>query len=65
MKELIEDAVALWEECPAGLPALGRAFNTSEQEAREAELARFIESIEGELHRPPRTRAERQQARER
>ncbi len=43
----------------------GRSFSSDEQAVREAELARLIASIQAEVTRLPRTRADRDGARER
>ena len=63
--DLLQQAIALWNESPVSLPAFERVFTTDEQSAREAQLDRFLEGIEVELRSLPRTRSERQAARER
>jgi hypothetical protein len=62
---LLEESIALWRESPACLPGFERAYTSGEQAAREAQLDAFLESIERELRSLPRTRPERQAARER
>jgi hypothetical protein len=65
MRELLEDSIALWHACPACLPPMPRAFSEEEQAIREGQLDGFLEAIEAELRSIPRTRAERQAARDR
>ena len=60
VRELLESALALWRECPAELPAFDHCFTVPEQAAREARMDLFLKTMEGELRRPPATRAERQ-----
>ena len=52
-------------ECPDSLPAFDRRFTAQEQAEREARMDVFLHSLEGELRRPPATRAERQAMHER
>jgi hypothetical protein len=63
--ELLESSLALWRECPAELPAFDHSFTAREQTEREARMDVFLNSLEGELRRPPATRSERQQMHER
>jgi hypothetical protein len=63
--QLLEESIALWSECPDRLPGFKRTFTVTEQAVREAQLDAFLESIERELRSLPRTRPERQAARER
>jgi hypothetical protein len=65
VSQLLEETIALWQECPVSRPQLGHSFPPERQAAREMELQRFWGSIERELSRLPRTRPERQEARER
>jgi hypothetical protein len=62
---LLQQAITLWNESPLCAPAFERLFTADEQAARERELDRFLQGIEVELHSVPRTRSERQAARER
>src|SRR5208283_2675375 len=63
--ELVQEALAEWEECPVGLPPFKETFTVAEQIDREARLAEFLKSVEGDLRRPPRTKAGRNALRER
>jgi len=63
--QLLEESIALWSEGPDSLPGFERTFTAAEQAVREAQLDAFLESIERELRSLPRTRPERQAARER
>jgi len=63
--DLLQQAIALWNESPISLPAFERVFTADEQAARERQLDRFLQGIEIELRSVPRTRSERQGARER
>lgn len=65
MIELLQHAIALWNESPVSVPAFERVFTPDEQAARETQLDRFLQGIEGELRSVPRNRSERQAARER
>jgi len=58
--ELLEQAIALWRECPAGLPEFGHTYTPGEQQARERELDRFLEEVQSELRSLPRSRSERE-----
>jgi hypothetical protein len=62
---LLHEAVALWNDSPVSVPTFERVFTADEQGARERQLDRFLQGIEGELRSVPRTRSERQAARER
>ncbi len=62
---LVQEALAEWESCPVCLPPFPRTFTISEQAAREARLEEFLNSIEGDLRRPPRTQSGRKALRER
>lgn len=62
---LLEESVALWHESEP-LPSLpGRTYREEEQSRREADLDCFLESIEAEFRRLPRTRSDRDRTRER
>jgi hypothetical protein len=63
--ELVQEALAEWEECAACLPPFPETFTVAEQVAREARLEEFIKSVEGDLRRPPRSKAGRKALRER
>jgi len=63
--QLLDESIAIWREGPGCLPAFERTFASGEQAAREAQLDVFLGSIERELRSLPRTRRERQEARER
>ena len=65
MTELLERAIAVWGEGGAEFAAIGREYTTAEQIACEQHLDRFLASIEAELRRLPRTRAERDESRRR
>lgn len=60
MTPLLEESLALWRDCPDALPAFERSIAPEEQAAREAQLQRFLDSIEREMHHPPAKRAERE-----
>jgi hypothetical protein len=57
--DLVQGALAEWEECPVCLPAFPKTFTVTEQVAREAHLEEFLKSVEGDLRHPPRTQAGR------
>src|SRR5581483_6282464 len=61
----LDDSIALWNACHASCEPAARRYSEAEQSAREAELARLIGAIQGELSRLPATRSERDGARER
>ena len=65
MTELLEETIALWRDCPAGLPVLGRTFAAPEQAAAEGEFDRFFGRVQAELKALPRTRPERAAAHQR
>jgi hypothetical protein len=65
VRELVHRFTDLWWECDTGLPALGPAYSSSEQSAREAQLARLQDVLIAELQRPPQTRSEVQTTQER
>lgn len=62
---LLENSLALWRDSPAAPPRFRRSFGAAEQAGREAELERFLEAIQAELKRLPRSRPERDATRER
>jgi hypothetical protein len=62
---LLQQAIALWNESPVSVPTFERIFSADQQGARERQLDRFLQGIEVELRSVPRTRSERQAARER
>ena len=64
-EDLVQEALAEWEECPVCLPPFQETFTAAEQAAREARLEEFLQSIEGDLRRPPRSKAGRNALRER
>jgi hypothetical protein len=63
--ELLQESIALWRESPVSLPAFERTFEPQEQARREAQLERFLDALQAELRSLPRTRSEREEARER
>jgi hypothetical protein len=65
VRELVHRFSDLWWECDTGLPALGFAYSSREQAAREAQLARLQDVLIAELQRPPQTRPEVQATQER
>jgi hypothetical protein len=58
--ELLEEALAVWRECPDTLPPFDRTITPEEQTAREAHLERFLDQLQQEMRRPPSRRAERE-----
>lgn len=60
MPELLEQAIALWRECPQDLPDFGHTYAAGEQETRERELDRFLDQVQTELQHVPCSRNERQ-----
>lgn len=64
-EELVQSALAEWEECPICLPPFPKTFKVPEQAVREARLGEFLKSIEGDLRRPPRTQSGRKALRDR
>ena len=64
-EDLVQEALAEWEECPVCLPAFPETFTVAEQAAREARLEEFLKSVEGDSRRPPRTKSGRKALRER
>lgn len=65
MNVLLQQTIALWQEGPDSPAPIERTFPAGEQAAREAQLDRFLESVQAELRSLPRTRRERSEARER
>lgn len=63
--ELLQESIALWRESPVCLFTFECTFTPEEQAARETQLYEFLQSIEAELRSLPRTRWERQGARDR
>ena len=63
--DLVQEALAEWDECPLCLPPFPETFTASEQAAREARLEEFLRSVEGELRRPPRSKSGRNALRDR
>jgi hypothetical protein len=65
MDDLAQTSLDVWHGCkrPAGLP--GPSYDAAAQTAHEAEFDRFVDCIEAEVARLPRTRAERTAAHER
>jgi len=63
--DLLQQAIALWNESPVCVPTFDRVFTLDEQAERERQLDRFLQGIEVELRSVPRNRSERQAARER
>ena len=64
-ENLVQEALAEWEECPVCLPPFQETFTVAEQAAREARLEEFLKSVEGDLRRPPRSKSGRNALRER
>jgi hypothetical protein len=64
-EDLVQGALAEWEECPVRLPAFQETFTVAEQAVREARLEEFLKSVEGDLRRPPRTKSGRKTLRDR
>src|SRR5579884_2009078 len=62
---MLAGTVELWQQCDCTLPEEGRQYSPEEQACREAELKNLIGAIQAELSRIPKTRAERDVARER
>lgn len=65
MTELLQELIALWQESPVSLPSFERTFTPDEQAARETQLERFLASLQAELRSLPRSRPERDAARNR
>ena len=63
--QLVDDAVQLWREQPTTAPPFERSFAATEQIEREGSLDHFWQSLRGELESLPKTRDQRQAARER
>src|SRR5579871_2888056 len=59
MQELLDEALALWRDCPSEVPVMHRGFTPTEQAAREAQLDGFLSAIQREVDRPPRTKSAR------
>jgi hypothetical protein len=64
-EDLVQEALAEWEECAVCLPPFKETFTVAEQAAREARLEEFLKSVEGDLRRPPRSKSGRKALRER
>ncbi len=62
---LLDCAVAEWRASPATFPAAARRYSPEEQAGREAALSRFLGELEAEVAALPRSRADRDGARER
>ncbi len=63
--DLVQEALAEWDECPVCLPPFPETFTVAEQTAREARLEEFLKSIEADLRHPPRSQSGRNALRER
>jgi len=63
--DLVQEALAEWEESPVCLPPFPETFTITEQADREACLDDFIKSVEGDLRHPPRSKSGRNALRER
>lgn len=59
MTELLEEALAVWRDCPETLPPFERTITPAEQRVREAHLERFLNEVQTEMHHPPCSRSER------
>jgi hypothetical protein len=64
-EDLVQNALAEWDDCPVRLPPFPKTFTVAEQVVRETHLEEFLKSIEGDLRRPPRTQSGRKALRER
>ena len=64
-EDLVQEALAEWEECAVCLPPFPETFTVAEQAAREAHLEEFLKSVESDLRRPPRSKSGRKALRER
>ncbi len=64
-EDLVQEALAEWEECQAGRPPFKDTFTVGEQIEREAQLEEFLRTVEADLRRPPRTKSGRKALRER
>ena len=62
---LLRRFATLWQECEPCAPPFEFTYSPREQSAREAHLDRFLEAVNSELHRLPRTAPERQATQER
>jgi len=63
VRELLENTVELWLDADAEFPEHGRRYSSAEQTERESHLDRFLDTVETELRRLPRNRAERDETR--
>jgi hypothetical protein len=64
-EDLVQEALAEWEECPVCLLPFPETFTVAEQAAKESCLEEFLKSVEGDLRRPPRSKSGREALRER
>src|SRR5271165_4208926 len=65
MIDLLEEALAVWRDCPATMPRFERSFTPADRAAREPLMLQFLDSVQAELRRPPRNREERQSVHQR
>lgn len=56
---LLQETIELWQQSPAALPPFERAYTEDQQAERERALLQFLESLQTEVRRLPRTRPER------
>jgi hypothetical protein len=61
---LLRETLDLWNATPATVPDFGRSYSTAEQAERERRADQFLDAVESEVRRAPRTRAERDQVRQ-
>jgi hypothetical protein len=61
----LERSIAVWHDCGSDFPPLEPEYSVAQQLDCEKHLDRFFKSIEAELLRLPRTRADRDRSRER
>ena len=57
--DLLDEAIAIWRDCPARLPDLAPAFSPEQQSLHEREFDLFLQSVGAELTAVPVDRAAR------
>jgi hypothetical protein len=59
VNDLLDEAIAMWRDCPGSLPDLAQAFRPEQQELHEREFDLFLQSVGSELTAVPVDRAGR------
>jgi hypothetical protein len=62
VNDLLDEAIAIWRDCPGRLPDLAQTFRPEQQELHEREFDLFLQSVGAELTAVPVDRAGRRAA---